>query len=198
MSQPSSVEPVNGSAIPDEDEESDDAKSVNGFVTGRGSDARSVSSQHDRTRSTPSGPASFTGTMRRPSSPKSSHHHHSSRHPPQAPAGSSAAKESFLNYFFGQNGPGPLAGASVERALTTQGATAITPIGRDISGGQPSAQTGLLAGKRTLDGANAGSNAAFDMKSLGKHIEAVCTMVAHAMLVFTDVMCARHRRVAHT
>ena len=62
--------------------------------------------------------------------------------------------------------------------MTTQGATAITPIGRDISGGQPSAQTGLLAGKRTLDSANAGSDAAFDMKSLGKHIEAVGSISA--------------------
>ncbi|EKM50730.1 uncharacterized protein PHACADRAFT_130199 [Phanerochaete carnosa HHB-10118-sp] len=204
---PSSTESMNGSMLPEEDEESDDAQSINGngIVSKRGSDARSISGQHDRTRSTPGGPASLAGPMRHPSSPKPSHHHHSSRHPPQAPAGSNAAKESFLNYFFGQNGPGPLAapagsnaakesflnyffgqngpgplaGASVERAVAAQGATVITPIGRDVSGGQPPAQTGLLAGKRTLDAANQGSNAAFDMKSLGKHIEATSEGGAH-------------------
>ncbi|GJE93832.1 Dynamin-related protein [Phanerochaete sordida] len=174
---PLADEPVNGNGLADEDEDSDDARSING-IPGRASDARSVTSQHDRTRSTPSGPASHAGSMRRPSSPKPSHHH-SSRHAPPPPAGSAAAKESFLNYFFGQNGPGPLAGASVERAMATQGATAITPIGRDISGGQPPAHSGLLAGKRSLDGPNAGSNAAFDMKSLGKHIEATSEGGAH-------------------
>lgn len=41
--------------------------------------------------------------------------------------------------------------------------------GRDVSGAENSGPTGLMAGKRTLNG----NNAAFDMKSLGKHIEAV-------------------------
>ena len=39
--------------------------------------------------------------------------------------------------------------------------------GRDVSGSDASLQSGLLAGKRD------GNTAAFDMKSLGKHIEAV-------------------------
>ena len=161
---------MNGNALPDEDEDSgDETRSINGV--GRGSDSRSVTSvTHDRTRSTPAGPSSVTGSIRRPSSPKVPHHHH--RHPGQ-PAGSNQAKESFLNYFFGQNGPGPLAGASVDRAMATQGATTITPIGRDMSGGESAVKGGLLAGKRPLEGVNAGSSAAFDMKSLGKHIEAV-------------------------
>ena len=76
------------------------------------------------------------------------------------------AKETFLNYFFGQNGPGPLNGATVERAGAGVG---VAPTGRDVSGADPSLEVGLMAGKRGLDR----SNAAYDMKSLGKHIEAV-------------------------
>lgn len=45
----------------------------------------------------------------------------------------------------------------------------IMPVGRDISGAEASMSSGLMAGKRGIDG----SNAAYDMKSLGKHIEAV-------------------------
>jgi dynamin 1-like protein len=43
--------------------------------------------------------------------------------------------------------------------------------------------SGLMAGKRTLDG----NNAAFDMKSLGKHIEAVSRISSH--YTFTDLIC---------
>ena len=42
-------------------------------------------------------------------------------------------------------------------------------MGRDVSGTDPALEAGLMAGKRGLDR----SNAAFDMKSLGRHIEAV-------------------------
>lgn len=96
---------------------------------------------------------------------------HSSKHGAQPPAGANAAKETFLNYFFGQNGPGPLAGASADRAAVAAaaGATGVTLIGRDVSGSDPMLQAGLMAGKRSLEG----NNAAFDMKSLGRHIEAV-------------------------
>jgi dynamin 1-like protein len=45
----------------------------------------------------------------------------------------------------------------------------IVPIGRDISGADSMLSTGLMTGKKSLDG----NNAAWDMKSLGKHIEAV-------------------------
>lgn len=95
------------------------------------------------------------------------------------------ARETFLNYFFGQNGPGPIAGSSVDRAPThghghghsrvhggmghqLEPAAHFQPIGRDVSGADTS-MTGLMAGKRGIDG----NNAAYDMKSLGKHIEAV-------------------------
>ena len=57
------------------------------------------------------------------------------------------------------------------------------PIGRDISGTETSMSSGLMAGKRTLDG----NNAAFDMKSLGKHIEAVSCISSHH--AFTDLIC---------
>lgn len=163
------MEPVNGIAShEDEDEDSDETKSINSALVGRGSDARSVSSTvHDRTRSSASGPSS-AGTARRPSSPKAPHHHHG-RHTPQPPPSSSAAKESFLNLFFGQNGTGPVTAASVHKTIAPQDVNTIVPVGRDVSGGEPPAQTGLLASQRNIEG----NNAAFDMKSLGKHIEAV-------------------------
>uniref|UniRef100_A0A8H7XSY5 Dynamin protein dnm1 n=1 Tax=Psilocybe cubensis TaxID=181762 RepID=A0A8H7XSY5_PSICU len=92
---------------------------------------------------------------------------------------SGSARETFLNYFFGQNGPGPLAGSSVDRVSHGQGQghhghgitepAPFVPIGRDVSGTEPSMSSGLMAGKRGIDG----NSAAYDMKSLGRHIEAV-------------------------
>ena len=99
------------------------------------------------------------------------HHHHSGTTASRNVSGASitgtspqngTAQETFLNYFFGQNGPGPLSGPNVER-------TAGAATGRDVSGADPSLESGLMAGKRTMDR----SNAAYDMKSLCKHIEAV-------------------------
>ncbi|KIP01924.1 hypothetical protein PHLGIDRAFT_96557 [Phlebiopsis gigantea 11061_1 CR5-6] len=162
---PASVEPVNGvaSAADEEDDSSDESRSINGVLAGRGNDARSSSSTvHDRTRSNASGP-SAGGSLRRPSSPKAPHQHSNRHAPQQAPTSS---KDSFLtNFFFGQNGPGPLASANAEKA-SLQGPSTVVPVGRDVSG-EPN-HTGLLASKRNMDG----SNAAFDMKSLGRHIEA--------------------------
>jgi dynamin 1-like protein len=107
-----------------------------------------------------------------------------------SPPGGSA-RETFLNYFFGQNGPGPIAGSSVDRTsvhahpghhpgsqqngpgyagVSAAEPTHIVPVGRDMSSGENTLMTsGLLAGKRGMDG----NNAAYDMKSLGRHIEAV-------------------------
>ncbi|KAI0070705.1 hypothetical protein K474DRAFT_1713111 [Panus rudis PR-1116 ss-1] len=185
---PQSTEPtVNGVTSAEEDESStDEVNGINGIPLSR--DGRSVSSTvHDRSRSAA---PTTNGSSRRQSSPKP-HHHHSHhgtvRHGPTtsgSSAGSSSgqhghgtAKETFLNYFFGQNGPGPLAGsaAAIGSTATSDGTATITapstvtPIGRDLYGGEPALQTGLMAGKRNLEG----NNAAFDMKSLGKHIEAV-------------------------
>lgn len=59
--------------------------------------------------------------------------------------------------------------------------TTIAPVGRDVYGGEPALQSGLMAPKRTnLEG----NNAAFDMKSLGKHIEAVSVSPNFSLLHF--------------
>jgi dynamin 1-like protein len=92
-----------------------------------------------------------------------------------------SARETFLNYFFGQNGPGPIAGSSVggsqgHHSRPSGSGHSVVPVGRDVSGGESSNMTiasGLMSGQRNMDG----SNAAYDMKSLGKHIEAVRNVV---------------------
>ena len=107
-------------------------------------------------------------------------HHNSMSSTGSSPPGGSA-RETFLNYFFGQNGPGPIAGSSIDRGTSHGGQHShsymhsvgpetphIVPVGRDVSG-ESGLSSGLMAGKRTLDS----HNAAYDMKSLGKHIEAV-------------------------
>jgi len=107
------------------------------------------------------------------------HHHHSSSRRgdgeriSSTSSSTSTAKESFLNYFFGQNGPGPVAGANITNMpsevhghLNRIGGA----VGRDVSGPDPIANAFM----RPRNGpAGDGSDAAFDMKSLGKHIEAV-------------------------
>ena len=141
-------------------------------VTSR--DGRSVSSTlHDRARATGSSPVAGT------SAKSSSKGHHGPRHSSVLPSTQShsqpnisgasphTAKETFLNYFFGQNGPGPVGGSSLERP--SHASLVPTPTGRDVSTADSPAPSGLMAGKRTLDG----SSAAYDMRSLGKHIEAV-------------------------
>lgn len=88
-----------------------------------------------------------------------------------------------MNYFFGQNGPGPLAGATVAERTHGAGAPgAVRPVGRDVYGGDSSLQSGLMASKRME-----GSEAAYDMKSLGKHIEAVSVRVYSFRLCLTPL-----------
>jgi dynamin 1-like protein len=81
-----------------------------------------------------------------------------------------------LNYFFGQNGPGPIAGSSVEhvghQTRHSGSGQSVVPVGRDVSAGETSNMMTIASG---LAGQRDGSNAAYDMKSLGKHIEAVST-----------------------
>ncbi|KAK7685765.1 hypothetical protein QCA50_011111 [Cerrena zonata] len=192
---PSSVEPLNGTATPDEAEDSsDESGAINGIPTSR--DGRSVSSTvHDRSRSSAVG---STHSHRRQSSPKPQHHHHphSHRHGSAMQPGTSpqngTAKETFLNYFFGQNGPGPLAGSTSiveQRSSTTtttvSNTTTIAPVGRDVYGGDPALQSGLMAPKRS---SLEGSDAAFDMKSLGKHIEAVSSSDGGPQLTMREEM----------
>ncbi|KAF5379430.1 hypothetical protein D9615_006518 [Tricholomella constricta] len=187
--QPSSNEPVNGNGLSPEDE--DETSSEDSIFPPR--DGRSVSSTvHDRSRSSIS--ASTTtpamaigmGTVAKRSSSRSrrqSQIQHRDHHRPHSALGGGpmpngadssppTARETFLNYFFGQNGPGPIAGSSVERSQHAghgTGSSSIIPVGRDVSGAESALSAGLMAGKRGIDG----SNAAYDMKSLGKHIEAI-------------------------
>ncbi|KAF9224134.1 hypothetical protein BS17DRAFT_802085 [Gyrodon lividus] len=171
-SRPISAEPVNGApTLEDGDESSiEEATGVNGVPS---RDGRSVSSTlHDRARAT--GSTTTAGTFAKSSSKA----HHGPRHssvlpPPQSHAQPAApgtsphsARETFLNYFFGQNGPDPIARSNVERS---HAGMAPVPTGRDVSSADTPGPTGLMAGKRTLDG----NNAVYDMRSLGKHIEAV-------------------------
>ncbi|OBZ74027.1 Dynamin-related protein DNM1 [Grifola frondosa] len=152
--QPSSAESLNGAAVPDEDEESaDEANGTNGVIP---RDARSVSSTvHDRARTIPSGAAPGAATHRG-LSPKA--HHHSSRH-----ASGSA-----------QTLPQPGSSQHPASNGANTGAT-VSLVGRDMTGGDPALQSGLMAGKRSMEG----GNAAFDMKSLGKHIEAASDGSSH-------------------
>lgn len=61
----------------------------------------------------------------------------------------------------------------------------IVPVGRDVFGADSGLSGGLMAGKRGMDG----SSAAYDMKSLGRHIEAVS-----AVFCFSDPCCFLHGR----
>jgi dynamin 1-like protein len=198
---PESLEPVNGNnPVPEDEEEtlSDDTTGANDIFPPR--DGRSVSSTlHDRSRSnaslavpTSKPPATAVGAVAKRSSsksrmPRASHggeRIHQPRPPPPGfgrgenmsrgsspPAGS--ARETFLNYFFGQNGPGPIAGSSIAHQHGHHGHGSseghFVPVGRDVSGAETSMSSGLMAGNRGIDG----NNAAYDMKSLGRHIEAV-------------------------
>lgn len=136
-------------------------------------DNRSVSSTvHDRSRTSASSAIKY--------SKRSTSQHPSSQHvsQPQRPhsslgaSGSSppSAREAFLNLFFGQNGPGPVSSsAAVNQAHHSSNSHSVIPIGKDVSGADPTLTAGILAGNRAMEG----NNAAFDMKSLGRHIEAV-------------------------
>ncbi|KAG6885760.1 hypothetical protein C0993_010272 [Termitomyces sp. T159_Od127] len=183
---PTSTEPtaINGIS-PEEDDETSSEDSI--FPP---RDSRSVSSTvHDRSRSsiststtTPSltagaGIVDKHASSRSRHSSQNQHQAQNTRdaHRPQSgpvPNGSGSsptARETFLNYFFGQNGPGPISGSSVERSQHAGAQNTIVPVGRDVSGAETVLSQGLMAGKRGIDG----NSAAYDMKSLGKHIEAV-------------------------
>ena len=162
-------------------------------LNGGTANGRSVSNTvHERSRLTRTSAPSVNGgsltTVRRhysqstrnsASSVSSQHHHHHHnnyrRNGGERISSSSSstftAKYFFLNYFFGQNGPGPVAGANITISmnevhghLNRAGGT----VGRDVSG--PNYLHGAFM--RTKNGpAGDGSDPAFDMKSLGKHME---------------------------
>ncbi|PBK60660.1 dynamin protein dnm1 [Armillaria solidipes] len=176
---PASAEPINGvtSSADDEDEtSSEDTNSTTSGAHGIRSDSRSVSNTiHDRSRNTPTLPNvpanSSTPTLNKktPSILRNQPHR---PHSVSGSSSSSSARETFLNYFFGQNGPGPVSGAGPQERPSSN---SIVPVGRDTSGADPAISSGLMAGRRNLDG----NNAAYDMKSLGKHIEAISSETNH-------------------
>ncbi|PFH50948.1 hypothetical protein AMATHDRAFT_143771 [Amanita thiersii Skay4041] len=178
---PSSTEPINGHGPTPEDEDETSSEDNNGILPRNG--RATPSGRYDRSR-THNALAPTTNTP--PSSVTAAVGIINKRHLGNASGSpsSGSTRETFLNYFFGQNGPGPVSGSSINEhhrggqgsailsgtaAVHTQ-AQNIVPVGRDVSGGvDTSLSSGLLAGKRSLDG----NNAAYDMKSLGKHIEAI-------------------------
>ncbi|KAF8888072.1 Dynamin central region-domain-containing protein [Infundibulicybe gibba] len=197
---PASAEPVNGHGPSPEDDDDESSEEIpNGIFPSR--DGRSVSSTlHDRSRTTTSAapPPAITmgmGTVsKHRSSSKRPHSQQTHPHRPHSVTGHTqagtsgsppSARETFLAYFFGQNGPGPIAGSSVDRFHHAQHdmggpgiSNGIIPVGRDTSGAEASMSSGLMAGKRSMDG----NNAAYDMKSLGKHIEAIPSEGSHLTL----------------
>lgn len=198
--QPRSAEPTGGSAtsngsslVAREDDAATD--SADEFPPGAVASSsasttttRSVSAtlQHERERPRGAGakasPRSSNASDSRVGTHRSSHvHPNASQHNAQGLP--QTARDTFLNYIFGQNGPGPIGASSAVSAASVSGsgysglqglvggagsADGIAASGRDLSGGADLAlRSGLLAGKHD------GNNAAYDMKSLGKHIEAV-------------------------
>ncbi|KAL0061206.1 Dynamin-related GTPase protein [Marasmius tenuissimus] len=165
----------------DSDDVSDDDSGVEGIFPPR--DGRSVSSTvHDRSsrsRASTGTPNAVNASAR--SSSRLPHHQpprpHSSLGAMGAGVGigapgssppSTTARETFLNYFFG---------GAPEEAKANHGhghhGHGTVPTGRDV---------GLGA---TTSGIAEGKNAVFDMKSLGKHIEAVPPMASTSTLTST-------------
>lgn len=148
---PPPAEILNGSAL--EDDLDDEVRSVpNGTQ-------RSISSSLPRSRTPISGSsATIISTQ-----PHRLHHHHhhlsqSSTAPQPIPA---QAKETFLNYFFGGQGP-------VSAPSSMRGTPPPLP-----PRGSKSAAAGVAGDVDDLLDQDAGKSAAMDMKSLGKHIDAV-------------------------
>ena len=207
--QPRSAEPTGGSAaivngtsavVAKEDEAATDsadefpsgAVAPTAGVTNTTSRSVSATLQHERERPRGAGsrasPRSSNASDSRVVGSHRSSHAHPSASQHSAYGGSpQTARESFLNYIFGQNGPGPIGASSVVgaapassaasghyggTAVAQQGADVVVASGRDTSGGEDVLlRSGLLAGKHD------GSSAAYDMKSLGKHIEAVTSSI---------------------
>ncbi|KAL0566551.1 Dynamin-related GTPase protein, partial [Marasmius crinis-equi] len=152
-----------------DDSDVSDTDSINGIFPP--CDSRSVSSTvHDRSRTRASTGTASTVTAVSTSKRSSSHHHHQPPRPhsslgtpgvgaPGSSPSSTTARETFLNYFFGGNaGPGEKHGHGHHHHHSPSPTlNAITPSGRDLG------NTG---------GITEGRSAVFDMKSLGKHIEA--------------------------
>ncbi len=176
----------------DDDVEDDDttlnSAMLNGTTPGIRADGRSVStSVHDRSKSTgqqnANGIASSSSTP-----PQTTHHHHHHGQPKHRSSSHGGAgmgtspqttRDTFLNYFFG-GGPG----ANGQPVPTTFNSTPPSTMfasraGRDTNARDPASQEGGRASPSGLTSMSSTSNAAFDMKSLSKHIEAVSTSILH-------------------
>ncbi|KAG7443987.1 uncharacterized protein BT62DRAFT_934574 [Guyanagaster necrorhizus] len=170
---PASTEPINGIASSADDEDETSSEDTTSTTSGAHG-VRSVSNTiHDRSRATPTLPTATTNSSTPPLTKKTPSVLRNQPHRPHSVSGSSSsARETFLNYFFGPNGPGPVSGAGPQERSSSN---AIVPVGRDTSGADPAVSSGLMAGRRPLDG----NSAAYDMKSLGKHIEAISPEASH-------------------
>ena len=149
--QPAAIEEPNDSTL--EDDIDDEVPAVpNGTH-------RSASSSLPRSR-TPVGGSAATIVSTQPLRHHQHHHHHSS----QTSQASAQTKDTFLNYFFGGQGPasGPSSLISTPPPLPPRGSR---------SGAAGGGMVGDVDGL-ALD-QDPGKSAAMDMKSLGKHIEAV-------------------------
>ena len=124
---------------------------------GTNTTTRSVSAtlQHERERSRGAGarasPRSSTASESRVNTHRSSHAHpNASQQQQQQQHNAHGARESFLNYIFGQNGPGPIGASSavsVASAVSSAGSGSVAlqgmvggpdgvaASGRDVSGG---------------------------------------------------------------
>lgn len=178
------------------DEDDDDGSSAGGptpnGIPGHRSDARSVSSSlHDRKRgANPSGASNGVAVPSASSTPpitQHKHSHHKTRSSSHGgatsgPTGSSptnSRENTFLTYFFGGgggNGQLPQGGFGAAPPAAIFG----SKVGRDSIGKEyaPSAEAGRESPALATLNAPSGrgmeqGNAALDMKSLSKHIEAV-------------------------
>lgn len=160
------IEPSKGtvrevfSSVTSDNDEEEEGKGPNGLAP---RDGRSVSATvHDRSRAANASGnlSSASTTAARASKDHNRSHHrsasHSNQNHPTSGAGApgvGAARETFLNYFFGTQGPASAPSTAIPSNSTrTQAVT-------DILGDEP------------LPEQDMGKVAAFDMKSLGKHIE---------------------------
>lgn len=164
MPRPQSTEPMNGYGSEAGEESSDEGGNESAGTP------RSVSNTvHERARTSMDGGFPTPRPPQRPHSAVPNMGNNSSKRISSTSSSPpSSARETFLTYFFGQSGPGPVAGASVgmdmDRGHQHSGVVqkAVVPSGRDVSGPDNAINSGLLANRQ-----------AFDMKSLGKHIEAI-------------------------
>ena len=214
MPQPRSAEPTgssvasaNGSSVTVTKEDDAATDSADEFPSGAAAPSgiastttRSVSAtlQHERERPSRAGarasprlsnPSDSRVSTRRSSHPNASHQ----QQQPNAHGSPHTARESLLTYIFGQNGPGPIGASSAVTAASVGsanghgsaggGADGVPASGRDMSGGADVAlRSGLLVGKHD------GNNAAYDMRSLGKHIEAVRSSTSHSYIPPPEVL----------